>query len=173
MSIEYIWNGLKSAPQPAAKPCLGLDYADSILYVASQPTPTSPSVWVPIGGGPGGGPIILVSEAYVNTTVTHVISITAPATQFYLLSIYMNTPGLGLSGETVTATVNYVAADGSGPQFITLILPLGTANVVMENYPLLVLGGEPISVTTVYGGGYNPEYSIAASIVQNPTSVQP
>jgi hypothetical protein len=172
VSIEYIWNGT-AYRQPPASPALGLDYADSILYVSSQPTPTKPSVWIPIGGGPSGGPIILVSEAYVNTTVTHVISITALATQFYLLSIYMNTSGSGLSGETVTATVDYVAADGSGPQVITLILPLDTANVVMENYPLLVLGGEPISVTTAYGGGYNPEYSIAASIVQNPTSVQP
>ena len=172
MSIEYVWNG-KAAPQPAASPCLGLDYADSILYVASQPTAKSPSVWVPIGGGPGGGPIILVSEAFVNTSSTQSISITAPATQMYALSIYMNTLGLGSSGQTVTATVHYTAADGSGAQDIELILPLSTANVVMETYPLLSLGGTPVSVVTTYGGAYNPLYTIAASVVQMPTSVQP
>jgi hypothetical protein len=172
VSIEYIWNGT-AYRQPPASPALGLDYADSILYVASQPTPTKPSVWVPIGGGPGGGPIILVSEAYVNTTSTQSITITAPATQMYAMSIYMNNPGLGSSGQTVTATVRYTAADGSGPQSITLILPLSSANVVMETYPLLSLGGTAVSITTAYGGAYNPIYSIGASLVQMPTSVQP
>jgi len=36
--------------------------------------------------------------------------------------------------------LRYTAADGSGLQSIALILPLDTPNVVMETYPLLVLG---------------------------------
>jgi hypothetical protein len=114
-------------------------------------------------------PVILASEQFVNTTSTQSISITAAATQMYALSIYMNTKGLGLAGQTVTATISYTAADGSGLQIISLILPLNTANVVMETYPLLALGGTAISITTAYAGAYNPVYTIGASIVQMPS----
>jgi hypothetical protein len=114
-------------------------------------------------------PVILASEQFVNTTATQFITITAAATQMYALSIYMNNRGLGSAGQTVTATITYTAADGSGIQTITLILPLNTANVVMETYPLLALGDTPISITTAYGGAYNPAYTIGASIVQMPS----
>ena len=114
-------------------------------------------------------PVILASEQFVNTTSTQSITITAAATQMYALSIYMNNRGLGSAGQTVTATITYTAADGSGIQTITLILPLNTANVVMETYPLLALGDTPISITTAYGGAYNPAYTIGASIVQMPS----
>ena len=113
--------------------------------------------------------IVLVSEKFINTTSPQSISITAEATQMYALSIYMNNRGLGSAGQTVTATVTYTAADGSGVQTIALILPLSDANVVMETYPLLALGGTPISVTTAYGGAYDPAYTIGASIVQMPS----
>ncbi len=112
--------------------------------------------------------VILVSEQFINTTSPETITITAPATHLYALSIYMNNLGLGSAGQTVTATVTYTAAGNAGVQTINLVLPLNTANVVMETYPLLSLGGTAISVATTYGGAYNPAYTIAASIVQMP-----
>ena len=116
----------------------------------------------------GVAPIILVSEQFINATAPETIAITAAATVMYAVSIYMNNRGLGSAGQTVTATVTYTAADGSGVQTIDLILPLNTANVVMETYPLLALGGTSITLTTAYGGAYNPAYTIGASIVQMP-----
>jgi hypothetical protein len=144
------------------------DYVAGVLY-GSVP---GLGEWFTIGGGSGSGivaPIILTSEQFVNTDSTQTITITAPATQMYATSIYMNTPGTGSAGDTVTATLSYTAADGSGLQSIALILPLDTANVVMETYPLLVLGGTPISLTTAYGGAYTDLYTIGASIVQMPS----
>jgi hypothetical protein len=142
------------------------DQVDGILYGAVP----NLGEWFVIGGGGSGvaSPIILVSEQFVNSTSPQSITITAVATQMYAVSIYMNTPGAGSAGQVVTSTISYTAADGSGLQNITLILPLDSANVVMETYPLLVLGGTPISISTAYGGAYDPAYSIGASIVEMP-----
>jgi hypothetical protein len=165
MPIDYVGNGIPTLPVPP-RGALYYDQVDGFLY-ASVPRLGQ---WFLIGGGGSGitAPVILTSEQFVNTTMVQAISIAAAATQMYAMSIYMNTPGEGGSGETVTATVSYTAADGSGDQTISLILPLDTANVVMETYPLLALGGTSISITTSYGGAYNPAYSIGASIVQMP-----
>ena len=150
------------------------DYVAGVLY-GSVP---AHGEWYLIGGGSPAPPtpdiavpIILTSEQFISTTSTQSISITAPATQMYATSIYMSSTGSGSAGQTVIATLTYTAADDSGVQNITLILPLSTANVVMETYPLLVLGGTPISLTTSYGGAYDPAYTIGASIVQMPEGV--
>lgn len=163
--IDYIGNGAPKLPVPPR----GALYYDQVAGVLYGSVPDQ-GKWFVIGGGGTGvaAPIILTSEDFVNTTSPQTITITAPATEMYATSIYMNTPGLGSTGQTVTATLSYTAADGSGAQIITLILPLDTANVVMETYPLLVLGGTPISLTTSYQGAYNPAYTIGASIVQMP-----
>jgi len=164
--IDYVGNGAPKLPVPPR----GALYYDQVAGVLYGSVPDL-GEWFTIGGGGSGisGPIILTSEQFVGTTVPHSITITAPATEMYQLSIYMNTTGAGSAGQTVTATVTYTSADGSGVQTITLILPLDTANVVMETYPLLALGGTPISLATSYGGAYDPTYTIGASIVQMPS----
>lgn len=165
MSLAYVGNGVPTLPVPSHG-ALYYDQVDGILYGAVPDL----GQWFVIGGGGSGvaSPIILVSEQFVNTNSPQNITITAAATQMYAVSIYMNTPGSGSAGQTVVSTIGYTAADGSGLQSITLILPLSAANVVMETYPLLALGGTPISITTSYGGAYDPVYTIGASIVEMP-----
>ena len=81
----------------------------------------------------------------------------------------MKAVGSAASGHTYTKTLTYTAADGSGVQTVTLILPLDTANVVMETYPLLVLGGTTISTVGAYGGGAtNDPFTLAETITQMP-----
>jgi hypothetical protein len=167
MSIDYIWNGLKSAPQPAAKPCLGLDYADSILYVASQPTPTSPSVWVPIGGGPNGGPVIEAGLQVVNATTPESVTITSLATTMYAVSLFLESAGTALSGHEVIATLTW--GSPVTDHTITLTLPLDSAQVIMETYPLLVAANAPITIQSEYAGGAtNDPYTISARLVVMP-----
>jgi hypothetical protein len=165
MSIDYVGNGVPLLPVPP-RGALYYDEVNGILYAAVPGL----GQWFVIGGGGAGisAPIILASEQFVNTASSQTISITAAATEMYAVSIYMSTKGTGSAGQTVTATVAYTAADGSGNQTIQLILPLSTPNVVMETYPLLALGGTPISVTTAYQGAYDPEYTIGASVVEMP-----
>jgi hypothetical protein len=166
--FNYIWNGLKSAPQPSAQPCLGLDYADSILYVASQPTPTSPSVWVPIGGGPNGGPVIQARLQAINTTVPQSLTITSLAAQMYAISLFMETAGGFGSGHAVVATLTW--GSPLTTHTITLSLPMdGGDTTLLETYPLLVAAGAPITIQTEYSGGAtNDPYTISARLVQMP-----
>jgi hypothetical protein len=66
-------------------------------------------------------------------------------------------------------TITYTAADGSGLQTIVLTLPLDTPNVIMETYPILVLGGTAITTTGAYGGGAtNDPYTLSERIVEMP-----
>jgi hypothetical protein len=113
-------------------------------------------------------PAILAAEQFINTTSSQTITITAAETQMYAVSIYMASKGLGTSGQTLTATLTYTAADGSGLQTITLVLSLSVAQVVMETYPLLAQAATAITLTTAYGGAYDPAYSLSASLVEMP-----
>ena len=169
--LNCIWEGAANAPQPPASPAVGLDYADSVFYVSSKPTPTAPSVWVPVGGGAIVVPVVTASVQVVNATVPESLSITAPAGvgTLYCISIYLKALGTGSAGHTYTKTVTYQAADGSGQQTITLILPLNTSNVVMETYPLFILGGSTLTADGVYGGGAtNDPYTLSMRIVSMP-----
>jgi hypothetical protein len=79
----------------------------------------------------------------------------------------MKALGTGGAGTTYTKTISYYAADGSGLQQVTLILPLDSANVVMETYPLLALAGTPISTSGVFSGAPSP-YTLSERIVEMP-----
>src|SRR5580698_3674113 len=136
-----------------------------VLYVGTGVSGNNGSPGVVVLGA---APIILSSAQYIGVNTPETISITAAATVMYSVSLYMATAGQGTTGQTVTATVSYTAVGSLGPQTIALILPLDSANVVMETYPLLALGGTSISITTAYGGAYSPSYTIGASIVQMP-----
>jgi hypothetical protein len=167
--INYVWNGLNTAPQPPSWPAVGLDWLDSIFYVSSKPSKTQPAVWVAIGGGPDGGPVIQAALQEINTTVPQTLTITAVATTLYAISIYMKAIGTASAGHEVTATITYISADDSDSQSIDLILPLDTANVVMETYPLLVLAGTPLTLSTTYSGGAtNDPYTISVRLVEMP-----
>jgi hypothetical protein len=170
--FNYIWNGIGGMPHPPANPAMGLDWVDGTLYVSSKPTSTSPSVWVLVGGGAGIlVPVITASVQAVNTTVVQGLTIAAPAgvPTMYALSIYLLSKGVSGAGHTYTETITYTAADGSGAQTITLILPLDVANVVMETYPLLVLQGTTLVMSGAYGGGATDDpYTISARAVSMP-----
>jgi len=120
----------------------------------------------PTGGGLG-VPIIQATAQVVNSLTPTTLSITAPKTALYAVSIYMKALGTGGAGTTYTKTLTYTAADGSGVQHITLILPLDSSNVVMETYPILALAGAPVSTTGVFSGAPAP-YTLSERIVQMP-----
>ena len=114
-------------------------------------------------------PVIQASLQEINATTPQNLSITAAKTTLYTVSIYLAAAGTASAGHTYTQTITYTAANGSGTQTIVLILPLDTANVVMETYPLLVLGGTAITTTGVYGGGAtNDPFTVSERIVEMP-----
>jgi hypothetical protein len=113
-------------------------------------------------------PIIQASLQVINTTIPQTLSLTTTATALYTVSIYMKALGTGAAGHTYTKTLTYTAADGSGVQHITLILPLDSSNVVMETYPVLALGGTVISTTGAYSVGASDPYTLSERIVQMP-----
>ena len=114
-------------------------------------------------------PVIQASLQEINATTPQNLSITAAKTTLYTVSIYLAAAGTASAGHTYTKTITYTAANGSGTQTIVLVLPLDTANVVMETYPLLVLGGTAITTTGVYGGGAtNDPFTVSVRIVEMP-----
>jgi uncharacterized integral membrane protein len=114
-------------------------------------------------------PVVQASVQVVNATTPETVTITAAKTTLYTLSIYMCAQGTALTGHTYVKTITYTAADGSGLQTIVLTLPLDTPNVIMETYPILVLGGTAITTTGAYGGGAtNDPYTLSERIVEMP-----
>jgi hypothetical protein len=112
-------------------------------------------------------PVIQTRLQVIDTSVPQSLSFNVTSTELFALSIYMKALGTGAPGTTYTKTVTYTAADGSGAQTITLILPLNTSNVVMETYPLLALAGTTITTVGVFSGAPSP-ITISERIVQMP-----
>jgi hypothetical protein len=112
-----------------------------------------------------------IIQASLDGTFTspQTLSITAPLTVLYALSINMKSAGMAAAGHTYIKTVTYTSADGTGVQTINLVLHLDESEVVMETYPLFALGGTPISSVGTYGGGaVNDAFSLSERIVQMP-----
>ena len=115
--------------------------------------------------------VLPVIQASLDGTFTspQTVSITAPLTVLYAISVNMKSAGIAAAGHTYIKTISYTAADGSGEQSINLILHLDSPEIVMETYPLFALGGTPISSTGTYGGGaINDAFSLSERIVQMP-----
>ena len=112
-------------------------------------------------------PTVQASLQAINTTIAHTISISAPLTTLYTVSLYVSAPGTGAAGHTLVVTINYTCE--LGPEIITVVVPLDAAGITMETYPLLVLGGTSVTLSTAYGGGAtNDPYNISTRIVQMP-----
>jgi hypothetical protein len=112
-------------------------------------------------------PVISARIQQINATTTQSISLTSPITQMYAVSLYMSATGMAAAGHSVTVTIAYMC--DLGPETITIALPLDTRNIIMETYPLLVLGGTTIVLSTAYtGGATNDPYNITARLVQMP-----
>jgi hypothetical protein len=168
MSIAYV--GRVSPPLQPVPPegALYWDYINGNLY-GSLP---SSGEWVLISDANAAQiPVVTASVQASNTTVVQGTAITAPAgaPTMYAVSIYLKAVGTASAGHKYTETLTYTAADGSGTQTITLILPLDSANVVMETYPLLILAGSSLVATGAYGGGATDDpYTISMRIVSMP-----
>jgi hypothetical protein len=112
-------------------------------------------------------PSVQGSLQSLNSTVSRTVSVTAPATGLYTLSLYMSAPGTAAAGHTLVGTISYTCE--LGPETSTVTMPLDSANIIMETYPLLVIGGTSVTLTTAYGGGAtNDPYNISARIVEMP-----
>lgn len=164
--IDYVGNGAPTVPVPP-RGALYYDQVDGILY-GSVP---NVGQWFIIGGGGAGisVPVIQSSLQAINTTSVNSISSVSSKTTLYNVSIYLKSKGTAAVGHIVTVTITYVAADGSGVQTISDILPLDVATVIMETYPILVLGGTAITVSGAYGGGaINDPFTASVRVVEMP-----
>lgn len=168
--LSYV--GRVSPPTMPVPPegALYWDYVNGALYGS---TPGS-GAWAFIAGSAGPGavpstPIIQARLQMVGVTVPTTLSYTPMSTQMFDVSLYLKSTGVGIGGSTYTVTITYTAADGSGVQTISVVLHLDSANVIMETYPLMVLGGTTISTSGVYSAGAaGTPYSISERIVQMP-----
>ena len=166
MSVSYSIRGTPAAnnlpvPNEAA---LAYDFVGGILWGSSPDT----GAWVPIGGGPNGGPVIQARLQVINTTVPQSLTVTSLADQMYAISLFMETAGGFGSGHTAVATLTW--GSPLATHTITLSLPMdGGDTTLLETYPLLVAAGTPITIQTEYGGGAtNDPYTISARLVQMP-----
>jgi hypothetical protein len=83
------------------------------------------------------------------------------------VSIYASAAGIASAGHEVVLTLNYTCE--LGPETITVNLPLDSRTIIMETYPLLVIGGTTVSLTTAYAGGAtNDPYNIDCRLVEMP-----
>jgi hypothetical protein len=121
----------------------------------------------PNGPGAFGVPVVQASLQAINVSTPQTLSITAAKTTLYTASVYLKSLGTGGAGTTYTKTLTYTAADGSGVQTISLVLPLSAPTVVMETYPILALGGTPITTTGVFSGAPSP-FTISERLVEMP-----
>jgi hypothetical protein len=104
-----------------------------------------------------------------DSTVPQSISLTSPATQLYTVSLYMQSAGTAAAGHQVICTISYTSPRGPTAETIVVVLLLDVVEVVMETYPLMVLGGTTITLSTAYAGGAtNDPYTISARVVQMP-----
>jgi len=151
-------------PKGAKSPNLGLDLS------GAQPAANNALLVDSAIGAGGVVPVVQAALQEINTTTTQGLTITATATTLYTVSIYMKAVGTGSAGHTITANIGYISPDDMVEQNVALILPLDSANVVMETYPLLVSAGTPLTLATVYGGGAtNDPYTISVRLVQMPS----
>ena len=163
MPIDYIFEGTPPKLVPGF-PSTGWDKAENIFYVSDA----ADAVWVPVGGGVGGGPIIQGSATGVNVTTNSTVTITAAAQVMYAVSLYAETTGTAGSGHTVVANLIWTSPVGAHQQPVTLHLD-GGISVVVETFPILCAAGTPISMTFTYGGGAtNDPYTYSVRIVEMP-----
>jgi hypothetical protein len=114
-------------------------------------------------------PVISKEIQLVNTTVPQAITLVSLATQLYAVSLYLQSLGTAAPGHEVVSTITYTSPTGPTLETITVVLLLDTVEVVLETYPLMVLGGTSITLSTSYSGGAtNDPYTISARLVQMP-----
>ena len=127
------------------------------------------STWteLPYGFPPSYAPIIQASLDVVNTQVVQSLGITALAAVLYAVSLNMQSAGTASAGHTLTATLAWTS--GIGVQTEKIVLPLDSAQIEVETFPIYCEASTAISITTAYGGGAtNDAYNFSARIVQMP-----
>jgi hypothetical protein len=112
-------------------------------------------------------PVISQRLQLLNATTPQSVSLVPTSTQMVTVSMYLSSAGLSGAGHEVIATINYTCE--LGPEVITVTLPLDARTIIIETYPLLVLGGTTITLSTSYAGGAtNDPYNLDARLVQMP-----
>jgi hypothetical protein len=112
-------------------------------------------------------PIISQRLQLLNATTAQSASLSLTTTQMVTVSMYLSSAGTAGAGHQVIATLHYTCE--LGPEVISVILPLDARTIIMETYPLLVLGGTTVTLSTAYAGGaVNDPYNLDARLVQMP-----
>jgi hypothetical protein len=170
VSIDYVIRGtpeINKLPVPV-EGAIAYDFVGGILYGTLPLT----GEWVPLGGGPNGGPVIQASLQAINTTIPQSLTITAPTTIMYAVSISLESIGIGGTGHLIEATLSWTSPSGGvggTPHTIDLTLPLDSAQLVMETYPILTLANTSITMACTYAGGAtDDEYTVSIRLVQMP-----
>jgi hypothetical protein len=95
------------------------------------------------------------------------ISLTAAPSVMYALSLYLESDGSGASGHTISFTFSWTSPVEARSQSVTL--PLDTASVVVETFPLLCAANTAITGVFSYGGGATDDpFTYSLRIVQMP-----
>jgi hypothetical protein len=115
----------------------------------------------------GSVPVISDRIQVLNATTPLSFELTTATTEMYTVSLYMSAVGTAAAGHYVLITIAYTCE--LGPETITIELALDHQGIIMETYPLLVIGGTSVSISTSYAGGAtNDPYNISARIVEMP-----
>lgn len=197
LTANDLTNGYAVVPLTWPEPFADLDY--NIVWGINDTGDPSPSVDYAVGDVhsktftgcqavvdiPAAIPLIQGQEDLVaSTTATNVISLTAPFTTLYQVTLYYGpsrTSALD-AGKTWTPTItwtdpsgNVLTASGSSPTIVLGPAAGGNTASYGVNYlqaysiPIFVLGGATISVTGTYSGGSFP-VNVSVRVVQMPNN---
>ena len=114
----------------------------------------------------GGAVIVQGYLQVMGATTPQTVQQTAPITSLYQVSTHIESAGNGVVGSYLIATLKWTSP--TAPHTETLTIPLDTANLSVETFPIFVIQGAIVSFATTYQGGTPSPYDISVRIVQMP-----
>ena len=113
----------------------------------------------------GGVPIVQGFLQSINTSTNEMVQQTATVTSLYSVSTHIESSGQGAAGSYLICTLKWTSP--TAPHTETLSIPLDTATVSVETFPIFVIEGAVISFATQFQGAPSP-YDISIRIVLMP-----
>lgn len=98
-------------------------------------------------------PLIVNATQLANVNTPQSLSLIAPAAPtgvFYEVPIYLNSRGDGAVGSSATSTLTWTGLSGAVHTAVLIVAGDVASAAQLETFPILVLGGSPISVVTTF-----------------------